>query len=243
MNSEKLSNRLATVAGFIPEGSRMADIGSDHAYLPCFAVLTGKAVFAIAGEVADGPFQSAKSQVELQGLTDKILVRKGDGLEVLSPGEVDTITIAGMGGTLIASILNAGKEKLQNVSRLILQPNISAISIRNWLVENGWELTQEEILEEDGKIYEVLVAEPGEPKKPYLGKDRDASLLMGPFLIERQTKAFRKKWNNEVQTWRKILRSLQTASETPENLLRREELNKKIIMVEEALQSEKSERS
>lgn len=243
MNSEKLSNRLATVASFIPEGSRMADIGSDHAYLPCFAVLTGKAVFAIAGEVANGPFQSAKSEVELQRLSDKISVRKGDGLEVLSPGEVDTITIAGMGGALIANILDAGKEKLQNVKRLILQPNISAISIRNWLVENGWELTVEEILEEDGKIYEVLVAGPGEPLKPYVGKNMDASLLMGPFLMERQTEAFRKKWTYEAQTWKKIMKNLQSASETPENIQRREELNKKIMTVEEVLQHEKSERS
>lgn len=243
MNSEKLSNRLATVAKYIPKGSRMADIGSDHAYLPCFAVLTGKAVFAIAGEVADGPFQSAQSQVELQALSDKISVRKGDGLEVLLPGEVDTITIAGMGGTLIANILNAGKEKLKNVKRLILQPNISAISIRIWLLENGWELIGEEILEEDGKIYEVLIAEQGEPLKPYVGKDRDSTLLMGPFLMEKHTEAFRKKWNNEAQTWKKILKNLQSASETRENLLKREELTKKITMVEEALQGEKSERS
>ena len=80
---------------------------------------------------------------------------------------MDCITIAGMGGSFIASILEQGKEKLAQVTRLVLQPNISAISIREWLLENGWGLTAEEILEEDGKIYEILVAEQGDEKAAY----------------------------------------------------------------------------
>lgn len=116
-----------------------------------------------------------QKNVQAEGLAEKITVRMGDGLEVIQPGEVDCITIAGMGGALISSILENGNTKLGSVKRLVLQPNISAISIRKWLIENNWELVTEEILEEDGKIYEILVAEQGDPAKPYQEKEKQAS--------------------------------------------------------------------
>ncbi|AIE60770.1 tRNA (adenine(22)-N(1))-methyltransferase [Bacillus methanolicus] len=234
MNTINLSKRLQTVAHFIPMGSRLADIGSDHAYLPCHAVKKGIVTFAIAGEVADGPYQSALKQVQTEGLTNNIFVRKGDGLEVVEPGEVDCVTIAGMGGTLIANILERGKEKLTDVKRLILQPNIGAISIRKWLLENGWMLISEEILEEDGKIYEVLAAEKGDP---YIGYEEnlESGLLLGPLLQIKQNEPFRKKWTNEKDNWKRILRQLEQAGDKPEIRRKKEELLHKISLVEEAL--------
>lgn len=243
MNTEKLSQRLATVVENIPKGNRLADIGSDHAYLPCHAVKKGLVPFAIAGEVVEGPFQSARKQVELEGLTNEVKVRKGNGLEVLSPGEVDCITIAGMGGSLITTILEEGKEKLTGVKRLVLQPNLSASSIRIWLISHSWELVHEEILEEDGKIYEVLVADIGDPLRPYHGKEDEASLLLGPFLLKEKSPIFIKKWQGEVENWKRILASLERAAKTEENKLRIEEITRKIGMVEEVLVNEKSERS
>ncbi|MGG0716464.1 tRNA (adenine(22)-N(1))-methyltransferase TrmK [Robertmurraya massiliosenegalensis] len=237
MNIDKLSERLQTVAKYIPEGSRIADIGSDHAYLPCHVVKKGQVSYAIAGEVVEGPFQSAKKQVESEGLEDCIDVRKGNGLEVISSGEVDCITIAGMGGALIASILDNGVEKLEKVKRLILQPNLSAKSIRLWLVDHGWELIEEEILEEDGKIYEVLVAEKGEPLKPYNNLDRKALLLMGPFLVQQKTEPFMKKWAGEVANWKRILAKLEEAAKSEDNQKKKAELIDKILMVEEVLKS------
>lgn len=238
MNTEKLSKRLETVAKYIPEGNRLADIGSDHAYLPCHVVKKNIISFAIAGEVVEGPFQSAKKQVELEGLTGKIQVRKGDGLEVIELGEIDVITIAGMGGALIANILEQGKDKLSTVKRLILQPNISAISIRNWFIHHGWELITEEILEEDGKIYEVLVAEKGDPLKPYNSQEIQKGLLLGPFLSSEKSEIFLKKWKNEVENWERIVIQLEGgASEKQENMKKLEELKLKIQMVQEALKN------
>lgn len=238
MNIDKLSQRLHTVVEYIPIGSRIADIGSDHAYLPCHAVKKGLVSYAIAGEVVEGPFQSAKKQVESEGLTKQIDVRKGDGLAVLSPGEVDCITIAGMGGALIASILEQGLDKLAGVSRLILQPNLSAQSIRVWLMDHEWQLIAEEILEEDGKIYEILVAEKGEPLQPYNHSNLQSELLMGPFLSTTKTEPFVKKWKGEMNNWLRIISNLEQAADTEENRQRKAELQNKLRMVEEVLGQE-----
>lgn len=230
MNTDRLSQRLEAVANYIPKGYRLADIGSDHAYLPCYAVKNGMVPSAIAGEVVEGPYQSAKGQVAEEGLTDVIAVRKGDGLEVLSVGEVDVVTIAGMGGALIASILENGKTKLEKVQRLILQPNISAISIRTWLRNNGWELIAENMVEEDEKIYEILVAERGEVDKPY--GNLQEGLLLGPFLMKEQPAPFKKKWQREMTNWKRILTQIEKAEKTAENVKKIEELQQKIRLVE-----------
>lgn len=240
MNSEKLSNRLCTVAKYVPDGARLADIGSDHAYLPCFLAKNNQINFAIAGEVVAGPFQSAEGQVRSEGLTERISVRMGDGLDVINPGEVDCITIAGMGGTLIANILDRGRDKLSTVKRLVLQPNISAVSIRKWFLENDWELVAEEILEEDGKIYEVLVGERGESNKPYRRVDQEHGLLFGPFLMEQKEPVFQKKWRLEKQNWERILKQLENAPESEETFAKKQEILNKLTMVEGVLKDEEA---
>jgi tRNA (adenine22-N1)-methyltransferase len=239
LNTDKLSIRLATVAKYVPAGSRIADIGSDHAYLPCYLAKSTGISFAIAGEVAAGPYQSAERNVQSEGLSSIISVRMGDGLEVIQPGEVDCITIAGMGGSLITSILENGKEKLGSVKRLVLQPNISAISIRKWFLENNWELVAEEIMEEDGKIYEVLVAEKGDSSKPYQNH-LESGLLLGPFLSQNQEPVFQKKWTMEIKNWKRIVDQLESAGETAETVEKKQELLNKIRLVEEVLKLEES---
>jgi tRNA (adenine22-N1)-methyltransferase len=231
MNADKLSKRLETVVSFIPEGSRIADIGSDHAYLPCYAVDKGIAVSGIAGEVAEGPYQSAVKQVKYSKLEDVISVRKGDGLEVISPNETDCITIAGMGGALISSILESGKDKLEGVRRLILQPNVGAISIRKWLLGNGWELKAEHILEEDGKVYEILAADRGNPTAPY--KHTECELLLGPFLLQEKSSVFYQKWEQELKQWKNIVEKMKYAEDSQELRERKAQVQKKINIVEE----------
>ncbi|PMC39654.1 tRNA (adenine(22)-N(1))-methyltransferase TrmK [Bacillus sp. UMB0899] len=236
MNELKLSKRLETVADYIPEGAFFADIGSDHAYLPCYSILQGRASGAIAGEITDGPYESARSQVKKCELSESIFVRKGDGLSVLrNDDQVDCITIAGMGGTLISKILEEGSGKLTNVTRLILQPNIHAISIRLWLVDNGWKLIAEEIIEEDHKIYEVLVAEKGDPKEPYQAHSYEASLLLGPFLAAKRSDIFMKKWTGELNHLKSIIKQLEQAGHTIESSEKYQELIKQVKLIEEVL--------
>src|SRR5690606_28861210 len=148
MNAQKLSKRLETVASFVPTGAIVADIGSDHAYLPCYLVHKGIAARAVAGEVVKGPYESAVKQVRTEGLTDKITVRMADGLAAVEEAdEITAVTIAGMGGPLIVSILEKHPEALKTVTRLILQPNIHAKAIREWAMANGWAIQDEVILE------------------------------------------------------------------------------------------------
>lgn len=225
--------RLQRVATHIPKGSILADIGSDHAYLPCYAVNEQLCTTAIAGEVVEGPYQSALKQVRETGLQAKIDVRKGDGLDVLEVDEATAVTIAGMGGTLIASILERGKAQLGKVERLILQPNVGAQNVRVWLMGNGWELTKEEILEEDGKIYEILIAEIGEPLKPY-EVDQAKGIQFGPFLIKQQDPIFIKKWTQERQHLVNILAQIE-ASGNRHVAEKRKEILAQMAVIEEVL--------
>lgn len=231
MNEHQLSKRLTEVASLVPTGSRLADIGSDHAYLPVHLLVQGKICAAIAGEINDGPLQSTKNQVEKLGLDSVVDVRKGDGLEVIENGEVDVISIAGMGGALICHILDEGLDKLYKVQRLILQPNVASHFVRQWLIDHEWELKHESIVEEDGKYYEVLMAEPGMAQRAYEGLDeqgKERAVLMGPLLLQEKTAAFIEKWQGEIEKRNKIVSSLQhTIGEDKEDKLKKvvEELN------------------
>lgn len=235
----KLSARLQVIAEELLLGCRMADIGSDHALLPVYAVKNGKASYAVAGEVNDGPLEAAQRQVAEAGEHRRISVRKGDGLAVISPGEVDTITIAGMGGALIVSILSGGRDKLEGVKRLVLQPNVGEEFVRQWLVENGWYLEKEQILEEDGKIYEVLtaIADPGADalnERLYQNKVMDGGIVVskpwllkiGPRFILNPSSTLLKKWQGEIAKLENICRQValsdQEASRERESELRQE---------------------
>ncbi|MCQ6266253.1 tRNA (adenine(22)-N(1))-methyltransferase TrmK [Fictibacillus sp. WQ 8-8] len=235
MKRDNLSLRLKTVANYVHREAVIADIGSDHAYLPCYLVLEHQVVYAIAGEVNEGPYQSALKEVQSANLQTKISVRKGDGLEVISPNETDVITICGMGGQLIASILEKGKSKLEGVKRLILQPNVGADSVRIWLKNEGWTLTQEEILKEDGKIYEVLVADRQEGNQPYT-ENETLELLLGPFLMKQKNEAFIEKWRGELEQWTKILQQMES-SQSPDSMERKRQLMKRIESVKKELES------
>lgn len=230
MNAQKLSKRLETVASFVPTGAIVADIGSDHAYLPCYLVHKGIAARAIAGEVVKGPYESAVKQVRTEGLTDKITVRMADGLAAVEEAdEITTVTIAGMGGPLIVSILEKHPQALKTVTRLILQPNIHAKAIREWAMANGWAIQDEVILEEDGKIYEVLVLQRGQMEL------NEAQTLLGPKLIETKVPVFIEKWSREVANWQRVQQAISEAEKTPENQEKYEQLTHLIKMVQEAI--------
>ena len=156
----KLGARLAAIAAYVLPGSRVADIGTDHGYLAAHLVARGDVGFVIAGDVNEGPLATARELINNLGLTDKIAVRLGDGLAVVRPEEVDTVVIAGMGGTTMIHILTPQTGLAHKLKRLILQPMVGAGTLRLWLVKNGFCLVDERLVREEGRIYEIIVAEP-----------------------------------------------------------------------------------
>ncbi|MGL4523730.1 MAG: tRNA (adenine(22)-N(1))-methyltransferase [Bacilli bacterium] len=213
MNENQLSQRLQRVTDWVVPGKPLADIGSDHAYLPCFAVLSGKVPSAIAGEVVVGPYESAKSEVRRNGLSDRIDVRLGSGLLVLHKGEVSSITIAGMGGALIRDILVQGSHLLDGTERLVLQPNIAAHHIREWAVEHSYHIIGEDILEENDKIYEIVVLEKTENAVHYTREE----LIFGPFLMKKRAECWLKKWQHEIAQRERVINEILTRSKKSES--------------------------
>lgn len=175
----RIEERLRAVAAMVPPESRVADIGSDHAYLAIYLFRACGAARVIAADKNEGPCKAARQMIKKAGLASEIPVRCGDGLSVLSFGEVDVVCIAGMGGALIARILAASPQVLAGLRRLVLQPMNDAPLLRRWLYEHGWHLTVEMLAQEDGRIYEIMAAEPGEEEIP-----AEELLVIGPCLWE-----------------------------------------------------------
>ena len=224
-----ISKRLELVASFVPQGAILLDVGSDHAYLPIELVERGKIESAIAGEVVEGPYQSAVKNVEAHGLKEKIQVRLANGLAAFEEvDKVSVITIAGMGGRLIAKILEEGLDKLANVERLILQPNNREDDLRIWLQENGFQVVAESILEEAGKFYEILVVETGQMKLSA------SDVRFGPILSKEVSPFFVQKWKKEAEKLEFAL------GQIPEkNLEERQVLVDKIQAIKEVLHASK----
>lgn len=157
----KLSNRLRTIASFVEAGSRVADIGTDHGYIPIYLLLEGSAEHAIAMDIGRGPLLRAEEHIALYGLNGQIETRLSDGLMQLQPGEADTVIIAGMGGDLMLRILSEGSHVRADVKHFILSPQSEPEAFRRGLEALGLTITAETMLCEDDKYYTVMRAEHG----------------------------------------------------------------------------------
>lgn len=230
VDEKHLSARLACVASLVPAGARVADIGSDHAYLPAALVLDGKIDFAIAGEVVKGPYENAVREIKDHQLEGQVIPRLADGLAAIEPADkVDTITIAGMGGSLIASILEKDKNKLTGIKRLVLQPNVGESQLREWLMNNHYQIMNEKIIEEDNHIYEIIVAEPSVVPFRYSKYELD----FGPFLLENKGPIFKKKWQEYLQREAHVIDQMQKAQQPPVKKIN--EINQFLSQVKEAI--------
>ena len=151
-----MDSRLRTIMDFVPIGSRVADIGTDHGYLAIELIKSKIAISVIASDKNAGPLEAARKNIKAAEVEGDIDLRLGDGLQSINTGEVNVICIAGMGGALICEILTASPEVTAQVDKIILQPMNAVEKVRQWVESNDWNIEDEDLAEVDGIIYEIL---------------------------------------------------------------------------------------
>ncbi|MBU5334832.1 tRNA (adenine(22)-N(1))-methyltransferase [Intestinibacter bartlettii] len=153
----KLTDRLLKIASLVDKDKRIADIGTDHGYIPVYLLNQNKIQYAILGDVNKGPLENAKKEVMRNKLQDKVDLRLGSGIEVLKENEVDEIIIAGMGGMLINNLLKANEKVAHTTEKLILQPMQAPEELRMFLYQNGYKILDEHLVREEHRLYEIIV--------------------------------------------------------------------------------------
>lgn len=187
----------------IPEGGILADVGTDHGYVPIRLLQEGKIDAAIAMDVNEGPLARAKEHAMENGLMNKIDLRLSDGLEKLQAGEADTVLIAGMGGKLMARILRDGEKVFASIKTAVLQPQSDLDEVRSYVLSHGFTITDEEMLIDDGKYYTVMKAIKGESESY-----SRADLVFGKINIEKGSPVLRSLISRDQRIYGGIIEKL-----------------------------------
>lgn len=233
-----LSKRLSEISSFIPKDCMIADIGSDHAYLPSYICMRDDKARAIAGEINEGPLEKVKETICLYQLQNCVIPKLGDGLAVLDgEDDIELVVIAGMGGNLISTILSNGKNYLKNINRIITQPNINEKRVREWFLVNGYHLVAEKVIEENNHYYEILVADKGVNDTLYSHEYKQRELLFGPYLMEEKTTCFKRKWKQELEKLKHLIEQMRQATHPDETKIN--EYRQMCHWIEEVLKGEK----
>lgn len=184
---------MEAVAALVTPGSVLADVGTDHGYVPIALVQRKRIGHAVAMDLREGPLARARENIVRFGLADQIETRLSDGVDALSPGEVDTIVVAGMGGELVIRILDRGKDVCRRAGELILQPQSGIEKVRRYLAGNGYQITDENMIYEDGKYYPMMRVRASVPEKNTVNAKNhciydmppaELAELYGPCLLE-----------------------------------------------------------
>lgn len=157
--SSQLDNRLKLCADFVRSGAKLADIGTDHAYLPVWLCRIGRCPCAIAADINPEPLKRGQSTIIESGMSGRIETRLSDGLKEIKSDEADDIVIAGMGGELIAKILSECSFAADSSKHFILQPMTKSEVLISWLCENGFKILKQDCCVASGKCYTVILAE------------------------------------------------------------------------------------
>jgi len=205
----KLTPRLLKIAQLVRSGKRVCDIGTDHAYLPVYLIENGICPSCVAADVAKGPLKSAEKTIEGCNLTDKISTVLSDGFDNVSPDSFDDCVIAGMGGELIADIIERADFLKDNNRKLILQPMSSIFEMRYYLYHNGFTITDAHIAAEGHRLYyiaEVIFKKQNEPFSEHFC----------PCLLKHMDKNEQKYLDLQLEKTKKIILGLEKTKNTDE---------------------------
>ncbi len=240
----RLSGRMEALAGMVSAGNRLADVGTDHAYIPIALCLAGKIPSAIAMDIGEGPLARARDHIAAYGLDDRIGTRRADGLLGLGEGEADTVMIAGMGGLLTVKILT-DRALPESVTELVLGPQSEIAEVRRCVRELGFRIVEEKMVCEDGKFYPLMRAERMDPAAGECGtacaaadcgeeRMREMEDAFGPVLLAQRDPVLRRWLARELAATDQILAHLEGTS-TEHIRLRRQELKHKKELLQDAL--------
>ncbi|SHG96422.1 tRNA (adenine(22)-N(1))-methyltransferase [Tepidibacter thalassicus] len=202
----KLSERLEVIANLVDKNTILADIGTDHGYIPVYLLKNKKIKYAVAADINRGPLENAKKEVLLNNLEDKVDLRLGSGLSVLKKGEVDEVIIAGMGGVLISKILEESFEVAKSLKKIILQPMQASDELRKYLYSEKFEIIDEVLVKEDFRIYEIIVVNYGGKKHKI---EDDIYYEIGKKLVEKNDPLLLEFIDKKINEYEKIIKKIE----------------------------------
>lgn len=233
----KISKRLSHLADMVGYPV-LADVGTDHGYLPIFLLQAGKIKKAFAMDVREGPLLAAKEHIDACGLGDYITVKLSDGVAALEPGEADSVLIAGMGGDVMLHILKEGDAVARAARELILQPQSKIKDVREYLYRKGYVIDRENMVFEDGKYYSMMhVISEKKKAEPRAYTEREWQVICryGEQLLNRQDETLQRYLSRMARQYQGILEGLERQRESEAILERKKAVRTELAYAEYAL--------
>ena len=232
-----LSKRLTALANMVTDGNRLADIGTDHGYIPIYLCQTGKIPSALAMDIGKGPLQQAQTHIAEHGLSEQIKTRLSDGMAALQFGEADTILIAGMGGGLVMKILSEGAEKLTGKEELILQPQSEIALVREFLRVRNFQILNEDMILEDGKYYPMMKVSQQKAAEQTKILPQEVADAFGPVLLQKRHPVLKEWLERELRTTNSVIEQLSAQPDHERIRNRMQQVNCKKTLILEALKN------
>ena len=223
----RIGERLQTVASLVPPCHTVADIGTDHGYVPACLALSGRCRHVIASDIAEGPCQAATETRNKYKLHNEMEIRMAPGLNGLRDGEAETVVIAGMGGATIAGILEESPEIAASVTTFVLQPMNAAGLLRRWLTQHGYHIAGEALCKENKHIYSIIKAVHGEGKQELSPLEEE----FGPCILEKRPALWQEYIEGKAEHFRRLLRQM-AASPAAVNSIKYNNLKKLLAQVD-----------